>query len=250
MSDEAAFLETLKANPADDTARLVYADWLDEHEQPQKAAYLRLVVDFAQREGDLAAIPGAERFAALAASIDNEWRLAAGSRFALTLTGWTDKIRSIKWIRELTGDGLSEAKAASENLPHTLFSNVPFEAALPAVARGREYAKSEVRITSGPPGAPPDYPRSDLVVRATVFHLGKRARAKAEREARAALAAVLITAFGVSAEEATARAELNADIVLATGLKLHEARARRLALDHLVPPYESQQGWWLSIQRR
>lgn len=249
MSDEAAFLEALQANPADDTARLVYADWLDEHDQPQKASYLRLVVDFAQRDGDLATVPGAERFAKLATALADDWRMAAGSRFALILTGWTDKIRSIKWIRELTGDGLGEAKAASENLPHTLFSNVPFETAFPAVARGREHAKSEVRITTGPPDAPPDDTRSDLVVRTHIFATGG-ARARAEREARAALIPVLAAGFGISAEEAAARAELNTDIVLATGLKVQEARTRRLALDPLIPTYESQNGWWLFVHRR
>lgn len=251
MTDEAAFLETLKVNPADDTARLVYADWLDEHDQPQKASYLRLVVDFAQREGDLATVPGAERFAALATALDSEWRMAAGSRFALILTGWEDKIRAIKWIRELTGDGLGEAKAASENLPHTLFSNVPFETAFPVIARGRDHARSEVRITAGPPDAPPDDTRSDLVVRTHIFATGgARARTRVEREARAALIPVLAAGFGISAEEAAARAELNTDIVLATGLKLQEARTRRLALDPLIPTYESQNGWWLFIHRR
>ena len=49
MSEEEAFLEALKANPADDTTRLVYADWLDEHDQPQKAEYLRLTQPTAQR---------------------------------------------------------------------------------------------------------------------------------------------------------------------------------------------------------
>lgn len=37
MSEEAPFLAALKANPADDTARRVYADWLDEHDEPAKA---------------------------------------------------------------------------------------------------------------------------------------------------------------------------------------------------------------------
>jgi uncharacterized protein (TIGR02996 family) len=44
MSDEQAFLDPLKANPADDTTRLVYADWLDDHGEAAKAEYLRLVV--------------------------------------------------------------------------------------------------------------------------------------------------------------------------------------------------------------
>jgi uncharacterized protein (TIGR02996 family) len=42
MSDEAAFLRAIQANPADTTAKLVYADWLDEHGEAEKAEYLRL----------------------------------------------------------------------------------------------------------------------------------------------------------------------------------------------------------------
>ncbi|MCE9560794.1 MAG: SMI1/KNR4 family protein [Planctomycetes bacterium] len=34
MSDEAAFLAALATAPNDNTARLVYADWLDEHDRP------------------------------------------------------------------------------------------------------------------------------------------------------------------------------------------------------------------------
>ena len=41
MSDEAAFLAAIAAEPADDTRRLVYADWLDERGDP-RGEYLRL----------------------------------------------------------------------------------------------------------------------------------------------------------------------------------------------------------------
>lgn len=41
MSDEAAFIQALTDAPTDDTARLVYADWLDERDEPHKAAFLR-----------------------------------------------------------------------------------------------------------------------------------------------------------------------------------------------------------------
>ena len=47
MHDEADFLHKLLENPADDTARLVYADWLDERgdeESKTKAQFLRLTV--------------------------------------------------------------------------------------------------------------------------------------------------------------------------------------------------------------
>ncbi len=41
MSDEAALLAAIVANAEDDTPRLVYADWLDEHEAPIQAEFVR-----------------------------------------------------------------------------------------------------------------------------------------------------------------------------------------------------------------
>ena len=41
MTERDAFLGQIHANPADDTARLVFADWLDEHGDPRGAAQLR-----------------------------------------------------------------------------------------------------------------------------------------------------------------------------------------------------------------
>lgn len=43
MSDESAFLAAIATNTEDDTARLVYADWLQERNDP-RAEYLRLEV--------------------------------------------------------------------------------------------------------------------------------------------------------------------------------------------------------------
>ena len=40
MTDDAAFLSAIQANPNDELARLVYADWLDERGDP-RGAYLR-----------------------------------------------------------------------------------------------------------------------------------------------------------------------------------------------------------------
>jgi uncharacterized protein (TIGR02996 family) len=34
MNDRLAFLRAIRKNPDDDTARLVFADWLDEHDDP------------------------------------------------------------------------------------------------------------------------------------------------------------------------------------------------------------------------
>jgi len=48
--DEPAFLRSVAAAPADDTPRLVYADWLDEHGQPVRAEFIRLQVEIAKLE--------------------------------------------------------------------------------------------------------------------------------------------------------------------------------------------------------
>lgn len=42
--DDRAFIRAILSNPAELTAWLVYADWLDEHDQPVRAEYLRLAV--------------------------------------------------------------------------------------------------------------------------------------------------------------------------------------------------------------
>ena len=44
MSDEAHLLTAIADAPDDDTPRLVYADWLDEHNQPERAEFIRLQI--------------------------------------------------------------------------------------------------------------------------------------------------------------------------------------------------------------
>jgi uncharacterized protein (TIGR02996 family) len=39
---EAAFLRTIRGAPADDVPRLVFADWLEEHGQPERGEFIRL----------------------------------------------------------------------------------------------------------------------------------------------------------------------------------------------------------------
>jgi len=45
MSDEAALLAAILAKPEEDTPRLVYADWLAEHEQEARAEFIRTGVE-------------------------------------------------------------------------------------------------------------------------------------------------------------------------------------------------------------
>jgi uncharacterized protein (TIGR02996 family) len=41
MIEQAAFLEAIKKNEDDTATRLVYADWLDEHDEPEEADRMR-----------------------------------------------------------------------------------------------------------------------------------------------------------------------------------------------------------------
>jgi uncharacterized protein (TIGR02996 family) len=44
MSTKAALLSAIRDSPEDDMPRLAFADWLDEHEQPDRAEFIRAQV--------------------------------------------------------------------------------------------------------------------------------------------------------------------------------------------------------------
>ena len=46
-SDDETFLAAICAHPADDVPRLVYADYLEEHDQPERAHFIRLQCELA-----------------------------------------------------------------------------------------------------------------------------------------------------------------------------------------------------------
>ena len=77
MPTDADFLRKLLDNPAEDTVRLVYADWLDEQSNPEstaKAAFLRGTVSLSAPS-----LPARKRKVAkkklqkLAAGLETEW---------------------------------------------------------------------------------------------------------------------------------------------------------------------------------
>jgi uncharacterized protein (TIGR02996 family) len=239
MSDEAAFLAALRANPADDTTRLVYADWLDEHGELAKAEYLRLVAALAQHESCLPNSSEAIQLLRGAEDLPAEWREQAGSRFALLLESWTDKILAIKWLRQVTGDGLADAKNASESLPHVILDPAPFEVVAKAYNSGAAIRGLGLRIAPGPLNLPPDA-LCDLVIQPRVFGWPGSADA-----AHAVLVKVFVTALDISVEEADALADVSQDIVVATGLTRQKARQLREKLRQLIPKFESGQGYWL-----
>ncbi len=50
MSDADALLNAIAAHPDEDTPRLMYADWLDEHGQPDRAEFIRVQIEIARKE--------------------------------------------------------------------------------------------------------------------------------------------------------------------------------------------------------
>jgi uncharacterized protein (TIGR02996 family) len=123
---EGAFLLTLAEDPADDASRLIYADWLEERGHAARAESLRLEVRFGQadlEDNERAALDA--RLRELEAGIDHGWLALVGKRYELLLLGYTptQKISTIKMVRELTGIGLKEAKDFVEGrLPAAIYS--------------------------------------------------------------------------------------------------------------------------------
>jgi uncharacterized protein (TIGR02996 family) len=79
------FLRTICASPEDDTVRLVYADWLDEHGDPERAEFIRLQV----AQGDRPRLYDADYFRAEALLKMNRNRWLAEVP-ALTGIEWDD----------------------------------------------------------------------------------------------------------------------------------------------------------------
>src|SRR5829696_8618990 len=50
MSDEDALLAAIQAHPEEDTPRLMYADWLDEHGKPRRAEFIRVQIELSRLE--------------------------------------------------------------------------------------------------------------------------------------------------------------------------------------------------------
>src|SRR5215831_15748339 len=49
MSDEDALLAAIAAHPDEDTPRLVFADWLDEHDRHIRAEFIRVQIEIEQK---------------------------------------------------------------------------------------------------------------------------------------------------------------------------------------------------------
>jgi uncharacterized protein (TIGR02996 family) len=85
MADDRAFIQAIRVSPQDDLLRLVYADWLEDHDDPVRAELLRIVGESttgAERQ-DLAGARR-KRFQQLATRVDTHWFAAVtGLKVAL-----------------------------------------------------------------------------------------------------------------------------------------------------------------------
>jgi uncharacterized protein (TIGR02996 family) len=103
---EDAFLRALQERPNDDTTRLIFADWLDEHGDEAgraRAAFIRLDTEFAAlREDDPARARMGKRRRRLAEQIDAGW-LAVVSKAPIELCEFAYEC-PLKW-EELTPIG-------------------------------------------------------------------------------------------------------------------------------------------------
>ena len=73
-TDDKAFIRAILANPAELTGWLVYADWLDEHDNPAQAEFLRLMARRGQlRNTDPEKYTVEERLRELRAALEPVW---------------------------------------------------------------------------------------------------------------------------------------------------------------------------------
>lgn len=130
MTTEEDFLAVLKANPAADTARLVYADWLEEHGDDARAAYLRATVEMVRLCGDgRPEGPTVDELQRLAEQLPGEWRAAAAGRFAVVLARCegTDRVGSARRVGDAVGCNYGKAWRLCQSAPVRLVDLVPFE---------------------------------------------------------------------------------------------------------------------------
>lgn len=119
--NEQAFLDALNADPLDDVTRAVYADWLEERDDP-RADYLR-----AELSGDESALRGWD--------VDEDWAFQAGRRWDVVVYSFppTRKIALFKSVRDQRKIGITAIQALFNQPQPVVMPGVPLTLALDAV---------------------------------------------------------------------------------------------------------------------
>src|SRR2546421_120543 len=121
MTPDEAFLEDICAHAEDDAPRLIYADWLEEHGQPDRAEFIRVqcrladltpgaaeYVDLQERERDLYPV-GRQHNPAMPKGFRCEWHGSLDRGFPDWINIWTPNIGEndtsltsmfLKWLEQ------------------------------------------------------------------------------------------------------------------------------------------------------
>jgi uncharacterized protein (TIGR02996 family) len=114
VTEREALLRSIVASPNDDAPRLVYADWLDEHGEPDRAEFIRLTMGAAPVTG-----PGVARVEQLLARNGDQWRSEAPA------------LHGVKWGNDLRRGFVHQAYLASWTsfvpIRDSLFARVPLD---------------------------------------------------------------------------------------------------------------------------
>jgi uncharacterized protein (TIGR02996 family) len=87
-AEERALIAAIVAHPDEDTPRLVYADWLQEHDKPERAELIRAQIGLARSKGDIAS--AAQR---------NEWNARVRALLPVHSKQWRDQLPMIPRVR-------------------------------------------------------------------------------------------------------------------------------------------------------
>ena len=123
MHEERGFLYALREHPEDDVTRLVYADWLEERDDP-RAVYLRGEVALARMaEGDDGYEAAEAELAEMREDIVPQWLEQAGKRWDVVLLGYSaaHEIHAIRVVREAVSYDPSEALVLVESAPSIIW---------------------------------------------------------------------------------------------------------------------------------
>jgi uncharacterized protein (TIGR02996 family) len=104
MTHEDVFLQDILAHPDDDTPRLIFADWLDDHADSDRAEFIRLQV----RQ------PGSPRAEQLLREHDEEW---AGPVISSLACGWVFRRGFVHTVTAEAGALVGRCKELFEAAP-------------------------------------------------------------------------------------------------------------------------------------
>ncbi len=116
MSDRAALLSAIREHPDEDTPRLVYADWLDEHGEAPRAAYIRAQVEHHRAAEADTATNTASEFAELEyyTGLDRvDWRAVDADLHAALAARKAAEKRARAFKLTAAGEGVPRVKGAS-----------------------------------------------------------------------------------------------------------------------------------------